>query len=117
MEGRERLRRGDSPTRSRLPQLAARCARIVARLVSGALLQFLASTLAPSALPAQVHVPNGYEEGLFDVAAVGIAPSSVPVLVSPRGKFMLPVRALLEPIGVPFEIVLDSAVLHVARPA
>src|SRR4051794_34847828 len=66
---------------------------------------------------AQGHIPNGYEEGLFDVTAPGLPPQSVPVLVTPRGKFLLPVRAMLEPLGVPYRIASDTGVLRVTRPA
>ena len=70
-----------------------------------------------SMLGAQQRVPAGYEEGLFDVAMVGIPPASMTVLVSPRGKFLLPVRPTLDPLGVPYELLPDSALLRVARPA
>src|SRR3954468_6814381 len=66
---------------------------------------------------AQGHVPAGYEEGLFDVVAPGLPQQSVPVLVTPRGKFLLPVRTILDPLGVPYRIAGDSGVLHVTRPA
>src|SRR5206468_168407 len=39
------------------------------------------------------------------------------VLVTPRGKFLLPIGAILDPLGVPFHIASDSGVLRVARPA
>jgi hypothetical protein len=75
--------------------------------------------LASSArdLAAQDNVPPGYEEGLFDVVMLGMPSSSVSVLVSPRGKFLLPVRALLDPLGVPYRIAFDSSVVRVSRPA
>ena len=66
---------------------------------------------------AQGHVPPGYEEGLFDVSAPGLPPQSVPVLVTPRGKFLLPVRTILDPLGVPYRIASDTGVLRVTRPA
>jgi hypothetical protein len=66
---------------------------------------------------AQNHVPAGYEEGLFDVTAPGLPQLSAPVLVTPRGKFLLPIRAILDPLGVPYRISSDSGVLRVARPA
>ncbi|MFN2583079.1 MAG: hypothetical protein ABR498_10105, partial [Candidatus Dormibacteria bacterium] len=87
------------------------------RLSSRLAVALLACLVLARDLRAQDHLPKGYEEGLFDVVALGMAPTSVPVLVSPRGKFLLPVRQLLEPIGVPYDIVTDSAVLHVSRPA
>jgi hypothetical protein len=76
----------------------------------------LANMLMASALCAQDRVPRGYEEGLFDLTVVGVAPTSLPVLVSPRGKFLLPVRLLLDPLGVPYEVVSDSSLLRVTRP-
>ncbi|HEX7978941.1 MAG TPA: carboxypeptidase-like regulatory domain-containing protein [Gemmatimonadaceae bacterium] len=66
---------------------------------------------------AQGHVPPGYEEGLFDVTAPGLPQQSVPVLVTPRGKYLLPVRAILDPLGVPYRVASDSGVLRVTRPA
>ena len=66
---------------------------------------------------AQGHIPAGYEEGLFDVTAPGLPQQSVPVLVTPRGKFLLPVRTILDPLGVPYRVETDSGVLRVTRPA
>src|SRR4029078_4206407 len=66
---------------------------------------------------AQGHIPNGYEEGLFDVTTPGLPQQSVPVLVTPRGKFLLPVRAILDPLGVPYRVASDTGVLRVTRPA
>src|SRR3954470_24054178 len=65
---------------------------------------------------AQGRVPPGYEEGLFDVTAPGVPQLSATVLVTPRGKFLLPVRSILDPLGVPYRIASDSGVLHVTRP-
>src|SRR5687767_1170101 len=87
------------------------------RLATRVLLLLAAGALGANDAGAQNRVPPGYEEGLFDLAIVGIAPTSVPVLVSPRGKFLLPVRALLDPLGVPYDIIADSALLRVSRPA
>ena len=53
---------------------------------------------------------------MFDVVATGLPASSVSVLVTPRGKFLLPVRAILEPLAVPFRVVPDTGVLRVTRP-
>jgi hypothetical protein len=72
--------------------------------------------LGAEELGAQQHVPPGYEEGLFDVAATGLPTASVTVLVTPRGKFLLPVRAILDPLAVPYRIAADSGVVRVARP-
>jgi hypothetical protein len=66
---------------------------------------------------AQHRVPDGWEEGLFDVVATGLPQSSVAVLVTPRGKFLLPVRGMLEPLAVPFRLAPDTGVLRVVRPA
>ena len=66
---------------------------------------------------AQHRVPDGWEEGLFDVVATGLPPSSVAALVTPRGKFLLPVQAILDPLAVPYRVTADSGVLRVARPA
>jgi hypothetical protein len=67
-------------------------------------------------LGAQQRVPAGYEEGVFDVVVAGLPASSVSVLVTPRGKFLLPVGAILDPLAVPFRIETDSGTLRVARP-
>ena len=71
----------------------------------------------PVRAEAQSHVPAGYEEGLFDVTATGLPQIPAAVLVTPRGKFLLPVRAILDPLGVPYRIASDTGVLRVARPA
>ncbi|MEO6527529.1 MAG: hypothetical protein ABIP93_12945 [Gemmatimonadaceae bacterium] len=91
--------------------------RFASRLLPRALLLLAAGALGANDLEAQNRVPSGYEEGVFDLTIFGIDPTSLPVLVSPRGKFLLPVRALLDPLGVPYDIVADSAVLRVSRPA
>ena len=38
------------------------------------------------------------------------------VLVTPRGKFLVPVQAMLDPLAVPYRISSDSGVLRVTRP-
>ena len=81
-----------------------------------AILLLVLGTCVAGVLPAQQRVPAGYEEGVFDVAATGLPATSVPVLVTPRGKFLLPVRAVLDPLAVPFRIEADSGVLRVTRP-
>src|SRR3982750_479045 len=80
---------------------------------------FLAAVGSAFALraEAQGRVPPGYEEGLFDVTAPGLPQLSATVLVTPRGKFLLPIRAILAPLGVPFRLASDSGVLRVPRPA
>ncbi len=79
-----------------------------------AALTFSVVALAP--LRAQQRIPDGWEEGLFDVVAPGLAQTSVAVLVTPRGKFLLPVQGILEPLAVPFRVAPDTGVLRVARP-
>ena len=61
-------------------------------------------------------MPAGWEEGIFDVVATGLPQSSVSVLVTPRGKFLLPVQRMLDPLAVPFRFAADSGVLRVTRP-
>jgi len=78
-------------------------------------LTFSALGIAP--LSAQQRIPAGWEEGLFDVVAPGLPQSSVAVLVTPRGKFLLPVQGMLEPLAVPFRVAPDTGVLRVVRPA
>jgi hypothetical protein len=75
------------------------------------------SVVAFAPLRAQQRIPDGWEEGLFDVVAPGLAQTSVAVLVTPRGKFLLPVQGILEPLAVPFRVAPDTGVLRVARPA
>jgi hypothetical protein len=67
-------------------------------------------------LRGQGRVPAGWDEGVFDVAAAGLPQSSVAVLVTPRGKFLLPVQALLDPLAVPYRISSDSGVVRIGRP-
>ena len=74
------------------------------------------SALFVAPLRAQERVPAGWDEGLFDVVAAGLPQSSVSVLVTPRGKFLLPVQAVLEPLGVPYRIAPDSGVLRISQP-
>ncbi|MFL5618052.1 MAG: hypothetical protein ACJ79A_06630 [Gemmatimonadaceae bacterium] len=80
------------------------------------LVPFYLTALCVAPLRAQQHVPTGWEEGLFDVVAAGLPQSSVAVLVTPRGKFLVPVQAMLDPLAVPYRISSDSGVLHVTRP-
>src|SRR6188472_3460539 len=88
----------------------------VARLVRTLVLLLTFGSVWVLRAEAQGHIPAGYEEGLFDVTAPGLPPLSASVLVTPRGKFLLPVRAILEPLGVPLRIAADSGVLRVTRP-
>jgi hypothetical protein len=92
-------------------------ARIASRARRRLVPLLLAATAWGRDAAAQGQVPAGYEEGLFDVVAPGITMPAMSVLVSPSGKFLVPVRPLLDPLGVPYRIAGDSAVLHVTRPA
>ena len=83
----------------------------------GAVIALAVSTLCVAPLRAQQRTPAGWEEGLFDVAATGLPQSSIAVLVTPRGKFLLPVQAILDPLAVPYHLSPDSGVLSVGRPA
>ena len=74
------------------------------------------SVLIAAPLRGQQQIPAGWEEGLFDVVAAGLPPSSVSVLVTPRGKFLVPVQAMLEPLAVPYRMSADSGVLRITRP-
>jgi len=80
------------------------------------LLLVTVGSACPLRVGAQNHVPAGYEEGLFDVTAPGLPQLSATVLVTPRGKFLLPVRSILDPLGVPYRLAGDSGVLRVTRP-
>jgi hypothetical protein len=123
MQVGERLRRGESPARSLRvlwgadSSAHAALRRAARRLLSWSMLPMAGLALGAPRAAAQQHVPSGYEEGLFDVAMVGLPPTSMSVLVSPRGKFLLPVRATLDPLAVPYELAVDSSVLRVSRPA
>lgn len=79
-------------------------------LVAAALLTFGAPARAQDA-------PRGFDEGLFDLVAADLPATTLPLIVSPRGTFLVPAHALLAALGVPHRIVRDSAQLHVSRPA
>jgi hypothetical protein len=61
--------------------------------------------------------PRGYDEGLFELVAPDVPSITLPLLVSPRGTFLIPAGALLTALGVPHRILRDSAQLRVTRPA
>jgi len=90
--------------------------RRVARVVRTLVVLLTFGSVCARRVEAQGRVPAGYEEGLFDVTAPGLPTLSASVLVTPRGKFLLPIRAILEPLGVPFRVAADSGVLRVTRP-
>src|SRR6186997_2838154 len=81
-----------------------------------ALVPLALSAFCVAPLRAQQHIPPGWEEGLFDVVTAGLPQSSMSVLVTPRGKFLLPVDAMLDPLSVPYRVAADSGVLRVTRP-
>src|SRR5687767_10137525 len=115
MPARERPARraehiGERPERSFA--LGRRPAGLRAMIVA-----LIVSTTASAPLGAQQRIPAGWEEGLFDVVAPGLPQTSVAVLVTPRGKFLLPVHGILEPLAVPFRVAPDTGVLRVVRPA
>src|SRR5215217_3752960 len=114
MRLREGVRSRFAPSDER-PGCAGTCAR--ARLFHRFVLLVALSLIGAAPAGAQHRVPNGWEEGLFDVVATGLPQSSVAVLVTPRGKFLLPVQAVLDPLAVPYRVASDSGVLRVARPA
>jgi hypothetical protein len=90
--------------------------RSAADLLRPILVFLTLSALCAAPLRAQQHLPTGWDEGLFDVVAAGLPQSSISVLVTPRGKFLLPVQAVLDPLGVPYRFASDSGVLRVSRP-
>lgn len=81
------------------------------------LLLLCIAPLTRAPLHAQQRVPAGYDEGSFELVAEGLPAVTLTVLVSPRGKYLLPLRGVLEPLGVPLVIVADSSLVHVTRPA
>lgn len=62
-------------------------------------------------------VPRGFDEGLFELVAADLPTATLSLLVSPRGTFLVPAHALLSALGVPHDIVRDSAILRVSRGA
>jgi hypothetical protein len=60
--------------------------------------------------------PRGFDEGLFELVATGLPAVTLPLLVSPRGAFLVPAHALLSALGVPHRILRDSLQLRVSRP-
>lgn len=83
--------------------------------MSAQLLASLSLLAIGSSAQAQ-DAPRGYDEGLFDLVAAGLPTVTLPLLVSPRGTFLVPAKALLSALGVPHRIVRDSAQLRVSRP-
>lgn len=71
---------------------------------------------APLVARAQ-DAPRGYDEGLFELVVPDLPTATLPLLVSPRGTFLIPAHALLTALGVPHRIIRDSAQLRVTRPA
>lgn len=79
------------------------------------LLFLLLLLAAPPPLAAQ-ETPPGYEQGIYELLVSGLAPVSLPVLISPRGGLLVPLRPVLELAGIPFDIVAGSGRVSVARP-
>src|SRR5690349_11713811 len=90
--------------------------RLAVTLARSVIAAVTVSALVGAPVHAQQRVPAGWDEGLFDVAAAGLPQSSISVLVTPRGKFLLPVREVLDPLAVPYRIAPDSGVMRVSRP-
>jgi hypothetical protein len=80
-------------------------------LVLGAMLSL--SAARPSS---GQDAPRGYDEGLFELVAADLPATTLSVLVSPRGTFLVPALALLTALGVPHAIQRDSAQLRISRP-
>jgi hypothetical protein len=53
---------------------------------------------------------------LFELVAPELPAVTLPLLVSPRGAFLVPAHALLAALGVPHRFLRDSAQLRVSRP-
>ena len=60
--------------------------------------------------------PRGFDEGLFELVSPGLPAVTLPLLVSPRGAFLIPAHALLAALGVPHRILHDSLQLRISRP-
>lgn len=69
----------------------------------------------PSAAQRTTAAP-AYEEGAFELVVAGLPAAPLQVLVSPRGAYLLPVLATLERLGIPHEVVQDSALVRFTRP-
>jgi hypothetical protein len=76
----------------------------------------LVALLTVGATARAQDAPRGYDEGLFELVAADLPSTTLPLLVSPRGTFLVPANALLSALGVPHRILRDSAQLRVSRP-
>lgn len=70
---------------------------------------------APPGLSAQ-EAPPGYEQGIYELVVTGLPPVPLPVLISPRGGLLIPLRPVLELTGIPFDIPAGSGRASVSRP-
>lgn len=61
-------------------------------------------------------MPAGFEEALFELFVQGLAPRSVPALVAPSGRVLVPVRAALELTGTPVQASADGTRFTVPGP-
>ncbi|HEX2090985.1 MAG TPA: carboxypeptidase-like regulatory domain-containing protein [Longimicrobiaceae bacterium] len=61
-------------------------------------------------------MPPGYEQGIFEIFVSGLPPVSVPSLLAPEGKVLLPLHPVLELTGAPFQVDTARARITVARP-
>lgn len=84
--------------------------------VRAALLGLLLAVLGAGTPAVAQDLPRGYEEGIFEVVVPPLRAVSVPALVSPGGKILLPLRPVLELTGAPFEAAAEGGRVSVARP-
>ena len=72
--------------------------------------------LCVAASAAAQEPPEGFEEGLYQVAVPPLTSVDLPALVSPTGAVLLPLSPVLELTGTPFEVSADGGRVSVARP-
>jgi hypothetical protein len=80
---------------------------------------FVISGIAPFSvghLEAQ-EIPEGLDEGLFEIRASHLPALTSLVLITPRGAVLLPLTSVLELTGIPFERTPSGALLSLSRPA
>lgn len=68
----------------------------------------------PSA--AAQEAPAGFDAAVFEVRMEGAPGAQLPALVAADGRVLVPVRAILELTGTPFEVSPDGQRISVARP-
>lgn len=75
----------------------------------------LIGLLAGGASARGQDLPRGYDEGLFELVAADLPTTTLPLLVSPRGAFLVPAGAMLSALGIPHRILRDSMQLRVSQ--